>query len=64
MLDDDVTIGVSLTGAMTPAGLGIAVIIPLIEQASSMDVTPAPTSTTTRISASGSTCIVGTPLRE
>jgi deoxyhypusine synthase len=31
MLDPDVTIGVSLTGAMTPAGLGIAAIIPLIE---------------------------------
>ena len=31
MLDDDVTIGVSLTGALTPAGLGIAAIIPLIE---------------------------------
>jgi deoxyhypusine synthase len=32
MLDDDVTIGVSLTGALTPAGLGIAAIIPLIER--------------------------------
>jgi deoxyhypusine synthase len=32
MLEDDVTIGVSLTGAMTPAGLGIAAIIPLIER--------------------------------
>jgi deoxyhypusine synthase len=31
MLDDDVTIGMSLTGALTPAGLGIAAIIPLIE---------------------------------
>ena len=31
MLEPDVTIGVSLTGAMTPAGLGIAAIIPLIE---------------------------------
>jgi len=31
MLNDDVTIGMSLTGAMTPAGLGIAAIIPLIE---------------------------------
>jgi len=31
MLADDVTIGVSLTGALTPAGLGIAAIIPLIE---------------------------------
>ena len=31
MLDDDVTIGVSLTGAMTPAGIGIAAIVPLIE---------------------------------
>ncbi len=31
MLEDDVTVGVSLTGALTPAGLGIAAIIPLIE---------------------------------
>jgi deoxyhypusine synthase len=31
MLDDDVTVGMSLTGAMTPAGVGIAAIIPLIE---------------------------------
>jgi deoxyhypusine synthase len=31
MLDDDVTVGMSLTGALTPAGLGIAAIIPLIE---------------------------------
>ena len=31
MLEDDVTIGVSLTGALTPAGLGIAALIPLIE---------------------------------
>jgi deoxyhypusine synthase len=32
MLEDDVTIGVSLTGALTPAGLGIAALIPLIER--------------------------------
>jgi deoxyhypusine synthase len=31
MLDDDVTIGLSLTGALTPAGLGISTLIPLIE---------------------------------
>lgn len=31
MLDDDVTIGVSLTGALTPAGLGISALIPLVE---------------------------------
>jgi deoxyhypusine synthase len=31
MLDDDVTIGVSLTGALTPAGLGMSCLIPLIE---------------------------------
>jgi deoxyhypusine synthase len=31
MLNDDVTIGVSITGALTPAGLGIAAFIPLIE---------------------------------
>ncbi len=31
MLEDDVTVGMSLTGALTPAGLGMAAIIPLIE---------------------------------
>src|SRR5919198_364373 len=31
MLEDDVTIGMSLTGAMTPAGLGMSTIIPLVE---------------------------------
>src|SRR5690606_41064353 len=31
MLDDDVTIGVTLTGALTPAGLGMSAIIPLVE---------------------------------
>jgi len=31
MLGHDVTVGVSLTGALTPAGLGIAALIPLIE---------------------------------
>src|SRR4029077_8976192 len=31
MLTDDVTVGMSLTGAMTPAGLGISVLIPLME---------------------------------
>ncbi len=31
MLDDDVTIGVSVTGALTPAGLGVSALIPLIE---------------------------------
>ena len=31
MLEDDVTIGMSLTGALTPAGLGVAAIVPLIE---------------------------------
>lgn len=30
MLEDDVTIGVTLTGALTPAGLGISALIPLI----------------------------------
>ena len=32
MLADDVTVGMSLTGALTPAGLGMSAIIPLIEQ--------------------------------
>src|SRR5213596_490259 len=31
MLAEDVTVGMSLTGAMTPAGLGMSTIIPLIE---------------------------------
>src|ERR1044071_4542141 len=31
MLADDVTIGMSLTGALTPAGLGMSAIIPLVE---------------------------------
>jgi deoxyhypusine synthase len=31
MLEPDVTIGMTLTGALTPAGLGMAAIIPLIE---------------------------------
>ena len=31
MLEDDVTIGVSITGALTPAGLGVSALIPLIE---------------------------------
>jgi deoxyhypusine synthase len=31
MLGDDVTVGLTLTGALTPAGLGISAIIPLIE---------------------------------
>jgi len=32
MLEPDVTVGMTLTGALTPAGLGMAAIIPLIEQ--------------------------------
>src|SRR5215204_7289535 len=31
MLEPDVTVGMTLTGALTPAGLGMAAIIPLIE---------------------------------
>lgn len=31
MLESDVTVGVTLTGALTPAGLGISAIIPLIK---------------------------------
>lgn len=31
MLRDDVTVGLSLTGALTPAGVGITCIVPLIE---------------------------------
>ena len=31
MLEEDVTVGMSLTGAMTPAGLGMSTIIPLVE---------------------------------
>jgi deoxyhypusine synthase len=31
LLDDDVTIGISISGALTPAGLGMSALIPLIE---------------------------------
>ena len=31
MLDDDVTVGMTLTGALTPAGMGISALIPLME---------------------------------
>src|SRR5262245_23728718 len=31
MLDDKVTVGLSLSGALTPAGLGISCLVPLIE---------------------------------
>jgi deoxyhypusine synthase len=31
MLEEDVPVGMSLTGALTPAGLGMSAIIPLIE---------------------------------
>ena len=31
MLEPDVTVGMSLTGAMTPAGLGMSCLIPLME---------------------------------
>jgi deoxyhypusine synthase len=31
MLEDDVTVGMSLTGALTPAGVGMSALIPLIE---------------------------------
>lgn len=31
MLEDDVVVGMSLSGAMTPAGLGMAAIVPLIQ---------------------------------
>jgi len=31
MLEDDVTVGLSMTGALTPAGLGMSAIIPLME---------------------------------
>jgi deoxyhypusine synthase len=31
MLDDDVTVGMTMTGALTPAGLGMSALIPLIE---------------------------------
>jgi len=31
MLDDDVTVGMSLAGALTPAGLGCSAVIPLIK---------------------------------
>ncbi|MFN7946251.1 MAG: deoxyhypusine synthase [Blastocatellia bacterium] len=31
MLGDDVTVGITLTGALTPAGMGISALIPLME---------------------------------
>jgi len=31
LLDDDVTIGLSISGALTPAGLGMSCLIPLVE---------------------------------
>ena len=31
MLEPEVTVGLSLTGALTPAGLGISALIPLIQ---------------------------------
>jgi deoxyhypusine synthase len=31
MLEDDVTVGLSITGALTPAGLGMSALIPLLE---------------------------------
>jgi len=31
MLEDQVTVGMSLTGALTPAGLGISALVPLLE---------------------------------
>jgi deoxyhypusine synthase len=31
MLEEDVTVGVTMTGALTPAGLGMSALIPLIE---------------------------------
>jgi deoxyhypusine synthase len=31
MLDEDVTVGLTLTGALTPAGLGMSALVPLIE---------------------------------
>ncbi|MDQ3223635.1 MAG: deoxyhypusine synthase family protein, partial [Gemmatimonadota bacterium] len=31
MLETDVTVGMTLTGAMTPAGLGMSCLIPLME---------------------------------
>ena len=33
MLKPDVTVGLSITGALTPAGLGMSALIPLIESA-------------------------------
>ena len=31
MLDDDVTVGLSVTGALTPAGYGVSCLVPLVE---------------------------------
>jgi len=55
MLADDAVVGLSLTGALTPAGLGGSVIIPLL-RAGFVDWIVS-TSTTTRTSASASPSI-------
>ena len=57
MLQDDVTIGMSLSGAMTPAGLGMAAIIPLMRAVSSIGLfLRVPIFTTTLTSESDSRC--------
>ena len=54
MLQPDVTVGMSLSGAMTPAGLGMAAIIPADAGRFSLigSCQPAPISTMTRTLAS------------
>src|ERR1044071_7922229 len=48
MLAPHVTVGLSLSGALTPAGLGISCLVPLARRASSTGSSaPGPTSTTT-----------------
>jgi deoxyhypusine synthase len=64
MLDKDTTVGLTMTGALTPAGLGMAAVIPLIEAGLwTGSSRPARTCTMTRISGSGCRCIAATRRR-
>ena len=62
MLEPDVTVALSITGALTPAGLGMSALIPLHARPASSTGSsrPARTSTTTRTSASGCAMHQGT----
>lgn len=64
MLEPDTTIGLSITGALTPAGLGISALIPLVQAGLLIgSFRQARTSTTTRTSELDSNCVKATPQR-